>query len=200
MKKLVPLCLATLAMTTAACSDDDGAVVPPDAPDGSVQTTETPASSSPADTSTSAPVASDAGGESSSAPSVTDAGGEDTAVDVDGGSEPDSGLSSGDVGDGGSTPQADAGDGGPTWSAECLSACTAAVAAGCEDNSLCEEELCELMYYYGPACIAEADAYLACIGETAAADEFECSADDRPQYVGVDCNDPFYGWLDCMSQ
>src|SRR5690606_38804676 len=148
MKKLVPLCLATLAMTAAACSDDDGAVVPVDTPDGSVQTTEAPADSTQVSDST-APASSDAGNEdTSSAPSVIDAGGDESS-DVDAGSELDSGISSGDVGDSGPTTQGDAGDGGAVWSAQCVSACAAAATAGCEDNAQCELDLCESMYYIG---------------------------------------------------
>jgi hypothetical protein len=39
MRKLVPLCLVTLAMTVSACGDDEGAVVPVDQPDGSADST-----------------------------------------------------------------------------------------------------------------------------------------------------------------
>lgn len=202
MRKLVPYCLVTLAMTVSACGDDEGAVVigTPDAAGGATDAGE--ASTEVTSDSTAAPLPT-LGDQSSSAPVATDAGtdsGSDSTFEPDAGSEPDSGVSSETTIDGGPATEGDGGettDGGPVELTPCESACAAAASAGCEDNSQCKVEYCDAIYG-AENCISEGDAYLTCVGNAAPTD-FICDEIDQPAYTSGACDEEIYAWFYCSS-
>jgi hypothetical protein len=210
MRKLVPLCLVTLAMTVSACGDDEGAIVPTDTPDGSAETTtkedsgpgEATTETTSSEEATSTAAATDAGEESSTAV-VVDAGGDGSTeppTEVDAGGL-DSGVTSEPTTDGGPVAEVDAGDGGgPVELTPCEAACARAEeVSGCTDFSTCATDLCG-MYDASENCDAEVDAYLACVAENAEQSDFTCT-DDKPTHSGAECDDPYlYDWLTCLAQ
>ncbi len=79
----------------------------------------------------------------------------------------------------------------------CEQACSAAAEAGCLDNSTCAADICSFRDV-SLECIAEADAYLECIGASDVANDFAC-IDDKPEYLGSGCDLLFESWAICYD-
>lgn len=93
-------------------------------------------------------------------------------------------------------PATDGGGGGAETA--CDRACATASEKGCAVNETCETDLCNIRDV-NPNCTAEVDAYFDCIGRSNPNDDFVCNEEDEPQFVGTDCEDPYFNtWFDCI--
>jgi hypothetical protein len=219
MRKVIGLSLVSLAMVLSACGDDDSDndTTSEDQDSGGGTTSEDkdsggggPTETEPTETET------DSGGPTAPTTSSPDAGSETGGVDAgttveagDSGSTEatDAGTTpSGDAAtDSGTAPESDAmtstesgGDaGGDAGQDACLAACAAAAAKDCGDNSTCETDLCGIRDVSAD-CSTQADAYLACIGESDPDADFTCDG-DKASYTGMGCQDPYFNdWLACV--
>lgn len=82
--------------------------------------------------------------------------------------------------------------------ADCKSACAAAAGKDCGDSETCETDMCSILDL-APACAAEANAYLGCMGTLDPETSFECM-EGKTYLISEACNEPFMNtWLACIS-
>lgn len=103
--------------------------------------------------------------------------------------------------DGGDRDDTDAaaggGDGG-AFPVACQHACATAGSKGCP-NFDCQQDVCSFRDI-APTCHAEAETYLECIANADLEDDFVCNGDQRPEFVGDQCEDPYlFWWLECFD-